>query len=136
MDFSPIFSMFLANCCLLMASLTFSFISGIPLLFYTVLGMILIPSECVGSYCAAQNRAFYGNRKTAGIPGNSSSWHIPRVSKSSPKLSKIAEGSLRLMRRPLKGSNWPETWRKLEKIQKKLIFLSFFGNETNFWISC
>ena len=65
-DFSPIFFMFLANCCLLMASLTFSFISGIPLLFLIVLGMILIPSECVGSYCAAQNRAFYGNRKTAG----------------------------------------------------------------------
>ena len=41
------FFMFLANFCLLMASLTFSLISGIILVFLLVLGMFLIPSEWV-----------------------------------------------------------------------------------------
>ena len=31
------------------------------------------------------------------------------------------------------GQKHEENWRK---IQKTLIFLSFFGNETTFWISC
>ena len=43
--FSPVFFMFLANCCFSTASLTLSVISGITLLFLLVLGMILIPSE-------------------------------------------------------------------------------------------
>ena len=47
------FFMFLANCCLLMASLTFSAISGITLLFLLILGMILIPLEWVLRYCGA-----------------------------------------------------------------------------------
>ena len=51
---------------------------------------------------------------------------IPRVSKSSPKPAKIAELSLRGLRRsgwPLQGSNWPEKWRK---IKKTAIFFDFF----------
>ena len=47
--FSPISFMFLANCCLLMANLTFLVISGILLLFLVVLGIILIPMENVSS---------------------------------------------------------------------------------------
>ena len=45
--FFKFFISFLANCCLVMASLTFSAILGITLLFLLVLGMILIPSEWV-----------------------------------------------------------------------------------------
>ena len=67
---------------------------------------------------------------------HSSSRHMPKVSKSSQKLSKIAEGSLRWMKRsswPLKGSNWPEIWRKLEKNpKKKKIFLVFLVTRQTF----
>ena len=47
--------MFLANYCLLMASLTFSLISWIILLFFLVLGMIFLPLEWVSSYSEAHN---------------------------------------------------------------------------------
>jgi hypothetical protein len=58
--------MFLANCCLVMANLTFSAISGITLLFLLILGMILIPSEWVSSYCVAHNRVLHDDWKTSG----------------------------------------------------------------------
>jgi hypothetical protein len=54
---------------------------------------------------------------------------IPKVSKSSPKPAKIAELSLRWLTRsgwPLKSTNWPETWRKLEKNKKNCEFFWFF----------
>ena len=57
---------------------------------------------------------------------------IPRVSKSSPKSTKIAEWSLRWLERsgwPLKGSNWPETWCKLEKNPKTNDIFWFFARK-------
>ena len=47
--------MFLTNDCPSMASLTFSLISGIILLFFLVLGMIFLPLEWVSSYSEAHN---------------------------------------------------------------------------------
>ena len=117
-----------------MASLTFSLISGIPLLFLIVFGIILIPSECVGSYRSWEFLPFSYYHKKLYFGPHISSRHILKVSKSSPKLSKIAEGSLILMRRsswPLKGSNWPETWTCWDfqffpsKYQKSIIEVAY-----------
>ena len=88
------FFIFLANCCLVMASLTFSALSGITLLFLLVLGMILIPlewvsSNCIGLYMIGKRPEIdltsWINTHSEGIK------IIPKTSKNSKVIPELAE---------------------------------------------
>ena len=143
-----IFLMFLANCCLLMTSLTYSLISGIILLFFLVLGMVLIPLEWVSSTNCAYPSL------TANLPNPTcfpDVFLLPyKALLWAPQLLETHSKGLKTILKTRKNSRMiPEISEKvrlaikrqqlarnIKKMTKFFDFSWFFGNETNIWISC